>query len=81
MLDDPIANYQIAQIDSLARVVFGDDYTGESFLSARIAPIYGRGLYELTEGQARMVLDDLRYAAGESGAFAPDWASIVPGPE
>lgn len=83
-LDGPITDWHVARIDSLARVAFGEEYTepgtgGEPFLSARIAPIYGRGLYELNEGQAQMVIQDLQCAAGEPQARPIEWASIVTG--
>lgn len=78
-LDGPITDWQVARIDWLARVAFGDEYTGEEFLSERIAPIYGRGLYELNEGQAQMVIQDLQCAAGEPTARPIEWASIVTG--
>lgn len=73
--DDPIDDSTIAKIDWLAREVFGDEYTGEAFLSERIIPIYKRSLYELNMGQARMVLDDLRHTAGEGPRI--DWPSIA----
>lgn len=76
-LSDPITDWQVGRIDWLAREVFGDAYDGELFLSKRIAPIYGRGLYELNEGQAGMVIQDLLHASGDPQGRPIEWESIV----
>ena len=83
-LHSPITDWQVARIDWLARVAFGDAYTkpgtgGEPFLSARIAPIYGRSLFELNEGQAGMVIQDLLHATGDPAGRPIDWPTIVGG--
>lgn len=83
-LDGPITDWHVARIDALARIAFGDAYTesgtgGERFLSERIAPIYGRGLYELNEGQAGMVIQDLQQATGDPQGHPIEWESIVTG--
>lgn len=72
---DILTYSQRAEIASLARRVFPDAQEIAS-LDARVLPIYGRQVKALNRGQAAMLIEDLRYHAGEGER--PEWASILP---
>lgn len=72
--EDPITEKQMGLIRGLARQTLAD-FEHLDDLDLHVWPIYGVRVRDMNRGQASMLIDDLRYEAGEE-VEKPEYQSI-----